>query len=59
MADLMAQLFAVIGVDITPPQTIAELIPYLLTVLIAVAVIGKILSIFGNFTNRFIGGRLV
>ena len=32
MASVVAEFFQITGVDITPPTTMAELIPYLLTV---------------------------
>ena len=56
MASVVADFFQVIGVDSTPPQNLAELIPYLFHVVIGVAlvsgvfrVIGKIADIFTNF----------
>ena len=56
MASLVAEFFQVIGVDPVPPQNLAELIPYLLQVVIGVAlvsgvfrVVGKIADIFTNF----------
>ena len=36
MASVVAEFFQITGVDIVPPTTMAELIPYLLTVFVAV-----------------------
>lgn len=56
MASVIAQFFAVTGIDTAPPSTMAELIPYLVTILIGVAlvsgvflVIGKLLTAVFNF----------
>ncbi len=56
MAAVIAEFFGVIGVDLIPPDNLAELIPYLLTVVIGVVlvsgvfrVIGKLAEIFMNF----------
>ncbi len=35
MASVVAEFFNIIGVDMLPPDNLAELIPYLLTVLIS------------------------
>ena len=39
MVEIIAEYFGVISEGIIPPDTLAELIPYLLTVLIGVALI--------------------
>lgn len=56
MALVISDFFQVIGVDMVPPQNMAELIPYLLTVLVGVVlvsgvfrVIGKLAEVFTNF----------
>ena len=38
MAALVAEFFGIVGLDMVPPDNLAELIPYLLTVLVAEAV---------------------
>ena len=47
MASVVAEFFQITGVDIVPPTTMAELIPYLLTVFVAVVV--------GTAVCRFVG----
>lgn len=39
MASVVAEFFRITGVDIVPPATMAELIPYLLTVFVAAALV--------------------
>lgn len=45
MAALVAEFFDIIGVDFIPPSTLAELIPYLLTVFVGVALVSAVCSI--------------
>lgn len=56
MAAVVAEFFQIMGVDMAPPETLAELIPYLLTVAVAVflvsavfGVIGKLAEVISNF----------
>ena len=56
MAGVVAEFFQIVGLDMVPPDNLAELIPYLLQVEVSVAlvsgvfgVIGKIAESFGNF----------
>ena len=39
MASVVAEFCQITGVDIVPPTTMAELIPYLLTVFVAVVLV--------------------
>ena len=39
MAAVVAEFFGIVGVDMLPPSNLAELIPYLLTVLVGVALV--------------------
>lgn len=45
MAEAVAQFFQVIGVDMTPPINMAELIPYLLTVVIGVFLVAMVFKV--------------
>ena len=56
MAPVIAEFFGIIGISSYAPQTLGELIPYLLTVFVGVAlvsgvfrVIGKLAEVFTNF----------
>lgn len=42
MAALVAQFFQIIGVDTTPPANMAELIPYLLTILVGMFLVAMV-----------------
>ena len=55
---VVAEFFQITGVDMLPPDNLAELIPYLLQVVVGVVlvsgvfgVIGKIADIFTNFRH--------
>lgn len=45
MAAAVAEFFLVIGVDIIPPTTMAELIPYLLTIVIGVFLVAMVFKV--------------
>lgn len=45
MALVVAEFFNIIGVSVTPPETIAELIPYLLTVVVGVILVAMVFKI--------------
>ena len=51
MAPLVAEFFNVIGVDMVPPDNLAELIPYLLTVLIGVALVSVVFRVLGRLAE--------
>lgn len=45
MAVVVAEFFNIIGVDVMPPDTISELIPYLLTVIVGVILVAMVFKI--------------
>lgn len=45
MAVVVAEFFNIIGVDVVPPDTISELIPYLLTVIVGVILVAMVFKI--------------
>lgn len=53
MADLVAQFFQIVGVDMAAPQTLAELIPYLLTVVVGVALVSGVFGVIGRVVQSF------
>ena len=57
MAEIIAEFFSVIGEDIVPPETLAELIPYLLTVLIGVALVSTVFRVVGCLAEVIIDFR--
>ena len=57
MALVIAEFFEVIGVDVTPPATMAELIPYLLTVLLGVFLVSAVFGLIGKLAELLLNFR--
>lgn len=57
MAALVAQFFQIIGVDATPPANMAELIPYLLTVLVGMFLVAMIYRLVGAIVRALFSVR--
>ena len=57
MVSLFADLLAFFGISATPPQNLAELFPWLLAILVAVALFLFVFSIIKDFTHTFARGR--
>lgn len=51
MANLVAEFFTIVGVDMVPPQNLAELIPYLLTVFVGVALVSAVFGVIGKIAE--------
>ena len=51
MAEIIAEFFGVIGEDMIPPDNLSELIPYLLTVLIGVALVSTVFRVIGRLAE--------
>ena len=51
MAEIVAEFFGVIGEDVIPPDNLAELIPYLLTVLIGVVLVSTVFRVIGRLAE--------
>lgn len=57
MAEIVAEFFGVIGVDMLPPDNLAELIPYLLTVLIGVVLVSTVFRVIGRLAEAVLDIR--
>ena len=57
MAPLFADLLTFFGISATPPQNLTELFPWLLAILVAVALFLFVFSIIKDFTHTFARGR--
>lgn len=57
MALVIAEFFEVIGVDRVPPATMAELIPYLLTVLLGVFLVSVVFGLIGKLAELLLNFR--
>ena len=57
MAPLVAEFFNVTGMDMLPPDNLAELIPYLLTVFIGVALVSTVFRVIGRLAEVILDSR--
>lgn len=48
MAAVIAEFFQIIGVDMVPPSTLADLVPYLLQVVVGVALVSGVFGLIGK-----------
>ena len=53
MADVVAEFFQITGLDMVPPETLAELIPYLLQVVVGVALVSGVFGVIGKIAEIF------
>lgn len=58
MVDILSNLFNVIGLDLTFPATLPELIPYFIRILFAVALVGGIFGWVKSLSTSITGRRL-
>lgn len=59
MALLVAEFFGIIGVDVIPPSNMAELIPYMLTVVVGVCLVCGVFAILGKLVSLFFDRRWI
>lgn len=57
MASVIAEFFAITGIDITPPTNMAELIPYLLTVFVGVCIVSGVFRVLGKLAECIMSFR--
>ena len=57
MAAVIAEFFQVIGEDMTPPANLAELIPYLIKIVIGVALVSGVFGMIGKVADIIINFR--
>lgn len=57
MALVIAEFFGVIGVDQTPPETMAELIPWIITIYIGVVLVSLVFRVIGKLLEMFLNWR--
>lgn len=51
MVEVVAEFFGIIGMDTVPPDNLAELIPYLLTVLVGVVLVSTVFRVIGRLAE--------
>lgn len=57
MAVIVAEFFQIIGVDMVPPQNLAELIPYLLTFFVGVVLVTGVFRVVGALASAVLSWR--
>ena len=57
MAAVVAEFFGIVGVDMLPPSNLAELIPYLLTILVGVALVSGVFRVIGRLVELLMDFR--
>lgn len=57
MVTVVAEFFGIIGLDLTPPATMAELIPYMLVFFAGVILVSGMFRIFGKLVDRLLDWR--
>lgn len=57
MAEVVSNFFLVNGLNEIPPQTLAELIPWLIKVVVAVALVSGVFRVLGKLTEIFTNFR--
>lgn len=55
MAAVVAEFFGIMGLEMVPPENLAELIPYLLTVLVGVALVSGVFRVVGALADALLG----
>lgn len=53
MALIVSEFFGLIGLDMTPPTTLSELIPYLLVFFVGVVLVSGVFRVIGRLAELF------
>ena len=53
MAEVVSTFFGINGLNEVPPQTLAELIPWLIKIVVAVALVSGVFRVLGKLTEIF------
>ncbi len=57
MAEVVSTFFEINGLNELPPQTLAELIPWLVKIVVAVALVSGVFRVIGKLTEIFTNFR--
>lgn len=55
MAAVVAEFFGIMGLEMVPPENLAQLIPYLLTVLVGVVLVSGVFRVVGTLADALLG----
>ena len=59
MAEVVSEFFTVVWMDMIPPDNLSELIPYLLSVFVSVAMVSGVFRVIGRLAEAIIDFRRV
>lgn len=51
MAEVVSEFFTVVWVDMVPPDNLAELVPYLLSVFVSVTLVSGVFRVIGRLAE--------
>ena len=57
MAEVVSEFFTVVWMDMIPPDNLSELIPYLLSVFVSVAMVSGVFRVIGRLVEAIIDFR--
>ena len=57
MAEVVSEFFTVVWMDMIPPANLSELIPYLLSVFVSVAMVSGVFRVIGRLAEAIIDFR--
>ena len=57
MAEVVSEFFTVVWMDMIPPDNMSELIPYLLSVFVSVAMVSGVFRVIGRLAEAIIDFR--
>lgn len=57
MVQIVSEFFMISGLSVTPPDNMAELIPYLLQVIVAVVLVLAVFKVIAAIAEMFINWR--
>ena len=57
MAEVVSKFFTVVWMDMIPPDNLSELIPYLLSVFVSVAMVSGVFRVIGRLAEAIIDFR--
>ena len=57
MAEVVSEFFTVVWVDMVPPDNLSELIPYLLSVFVSVALVSGVFRVIGRLAEAIMDSR--
>lgn len=57
MAVIVSEFFGIVGLEAVPPSNMAELIPYLLTVVVGLVLVSGVFRVIGKLAELIINFR--